>query len=245
MTSRTSRIVFGMASSQAEGILDAAMESIPEATPAAEPFLPSRLRYRFLSDERLAGCLQSGESDALTTLFERHSPLLFAISKRILRNEAEAEDAVQQIFLDVFRSIGQFDPEKGKFKTWLLMFAYHRSFNRRRHLSATGFFTTCTLEENLFEVVSGEGKSPAYLSMDAILLIRQILSRLQDRQRRTIELIYYEGLTADEVATRTGETVRVVRHNLYRGLEKLRAELGEKSGVGISTSGRKEKGDVR
>jgi RNA polymerase sigma-70 factor (ECF subfamily) len=58
------------------------------------------------------------------------------------------------------------------------------------------------------------------------VLVEQILSHLQPRQRRTIELVYYEGLTADEVSLRTGETVRVVRHNLYRGLEKLRKALG-------------------
>jgi RNA polymerase sigma-70 factor (ECF subfamily) len=50
---------------------------------------------------------------------------------------------------------------------------------------------------------------------------------IQPRQRRTIELIYYEGLTADEVAERTGESTRVVRHNLYRGLAKLRSVMQE------------------
>jgi len=64
---------------------------------------------------------------------------------------------------------------------------------------------------------------------EMLVLAGQVLSHLEPRQRRTIELIYYEGLTAEEVATRTGETVRVVRHNLYRGLEKLRKALG--SGV--------------
>jgi RNA polymerase sigma-70 factor (ECF subfamily) len=54
------------------------------------------------------------------------------------------------------------------------------------------------------------------------VLVEQVLSALQPRQRRTIELVYYEGLTAEEVSKRTGESVRVVRHNLYRGLEKLR-----------------------
>jgi RNA polymerase sigma-70 factor, ECF subfamily len=64
------------------------------------------------------------------------------------------------------------------------------------------------------------------------VLVEQVLSHLKPRQRRTIELIYYEGLTADEVSLRTGETVRVVRHNLYRGLEKLREALrGRETGI--------------
>jgi RNA polymerase sigma-70 factor (ECF subfamily) len=152
-------------------------------------------------------------------LFKRHSPLVFEISRRVLRNDAEAEDAVQQIFLDVFRSIHQFDPAKGTFKTWLLMFAYHRTFNCRRSQIANKFFETDPLEE-----VSYALQRPAFgqSATENSVLVGQVLKSLQPRQRRTIELIYYEGLTAEEVSVKTGESVRVVRHNLYRGLEKLR-----------------------
>jgi len=225
MSSRISRLDFGITPSHAGEVLDVGVNSLPLAPTAAGSSLFGHLRYKLLSDERLARCLQAGESDALTTLFERHSPLLFAIARRVLRNEAEAEDAVQQIFIDVFRSIEQFDPGKGEFKTWLLMFAYHRSFDRRRHLSATGFFCTDSLEENFIDSLSESLRLTAYSSIEAGILIREVLGQIELRQRRTIELVYYEGLTAEEVAVRTGETVRVVRHNLYRGLEKLRKVL--------------------
>lgn len=185
------------------------------------------------------------DSDSLTALFERHGPLLYAIARRILRNDAEAEDAVQQIFLDVFRSIQQFDPDRGEFKTWLLMFAYHRTFNRRRHLRATGFFSSDTLEEKLLHLAPNAGRTGGYQSIEASILIKQILSRLQDRQRRTIELVYYEGLTAEEVASRTGETVRVVRHNLYRGLEKLRGALSRRSGGALPNPDQEDESDGR
>jgi RNA polymerase sigma-70 factor, ECF subfamily len=131
----------------------------------------------------------------------------------------------QQIFLDVFRSVQHFNPEKGDFKAWLLMFAYHRTFNRRRHLISIGFFVTDTLDDILPQLICGVERSSRYSSIEAGILIKQVLSNLQPRQRRTIELVYYEGLTAEEVSARTGETVRVVRHNLYRGLEKLRKTL--------------------
>jgi DNA-directed RNA polymerase specialized sigma24 family protein len=62
---------------------------------------------------------------------------------------------------------------------------------------------------------------------EAICLVEQALEMIQPRQRRTIELIYYEGLTAEEVAERTGESAPSVRHNLYRGLAKLRAVMQE------------------
>ena len=217
MTSRIARLVFGLLPARAVEFGDACVAEAP-LPPAQTEFLGT-LRQRLLSDEALAEHLQNGNADALTVLFERHSPHLYRIARRILRNGAEAEDAVQQVFLDVFRSIRQFDPAKGEFKTWLLMFGYQRILNCRRSLVSHRFFETEPLNEFLPELLHESPRA------EMLVLVEQVLSHLHPRQRRTIELIYYEGLTAEEAATRTGETVRVVRHNLYRGLEKLRKAL--------------------
>jgi RNA polymerase sigma-70 factor (ECF subfamily) len=185
----------------------------------AEDSFLSALKQRLSSDEELADQLKRGNADALATLFRRHSPLLFTIARRILKNDSEAEDTVQQVFFDVFRSIHQFDPRKGAFKTWLLMFAYHRTFNSRRSQIASRFFDTDPLEDHVFGLTSHENR---HSTPESGILVDQVLGSLQPRQRRTIELVYYEGLSAEEVSRRTGESVRVVRHNLYRGLDKLR-----------------------
>jgi RNA polymerase sigma-70 factor, ECF subfamily len=198
---------------------EAGFERVSGGPPAAESSFLSVLKQRFCSDEELADQLQSGNADALAALFRRHSPLLFGIARRILRSDTEAEDAVQQIFLDVFRSIHQFDPEKGAFKTWLLMFAYHRTFNSRRSQIANRFFDTDPLEERSYELRAPDRERS---TAETSILVAQVLKLLQPRQRRTIELVYYEGLTAEEVSSKTGESVRVVRHNLYRGLDRLR-----------------------
>jgi RNA polymerase sigma-70 factor (ECF subfamily) len=216
MTWRLARLNFEAAlTSEAH----AAFEGDSPAPPRREDSLLSALRQRLSSDEELADQLQKGNAEALAVLFRRHSPLLFAIARRILRNDTEAEDTVQQIFLDVFRSIHQFAPEKGPFKTWLFMFAYHRAFNSRRSQIANRFFDTEPLEDHTPGLHSdaNQRRSP-----ESSILVDQVLRSLQPRQRRTIELIYYEGLTAEEVSIRTGESVRVVRHNLYRGLDNLR-----------------------
>lgn len=217
MSSRLLSIVFGALPAQGTGF---DTES-PEAPPT-----PSVLRQvlgALRSDEDLARQLQEGDPDALALLFKRHSPLLFRIARRILRNDAEAEDAVQQIFLDVFRSIHQFSPERGQFKPWLLMFVYHRTLNQRRSLLASRFFDTDPLTDLLPELL---GRAQQNVQQpENRLFVEQALSGLQPRQRRTVELTYYEGLTAEEIARRTGETVRVVRHNLYRGLERLRKNM--------------------
>lgn len=185
-----------------------------------------RLKLRLKSDEELLVALQNNEPDALTVLFARYSALVFRIARRILRNDAEAEDAVQQVFLDVFRSAAQFNPAKASFKVWLLMFAYHRTFNRRRHLVAKGYYDAGSVDDALgCELSRGAGRPFAFSPAETAVLVEQVLESIQPRQRRAIELVYYEGLTAEEAAKITGESVRVVRHNLYRGLEKLRAVL--------------------
>jgi len=199
--------------------VDAGFEELLASPLASDTSLLFRLRQHLCSDENLADQLQGGNTEALTFLFKRHSPLLFGIARRILRNDSEAEDAVQQIFLDVVRAIHQFDPEKGTFKTWLLMFAYHRTFNCRRSQLANRFFQTDPLQDDLPEL---QMPASAQSVTENSVLVYQVLKCLQPHQRRTIELVYYEGSTAEEISVRTGESVRVVRHNLYRGLDKLR-----------------------
>lgn len=192
--------------------------------------LLGRLRLRLRTDEELIAELTEGESDALTVLFERHSPLVFRIAHRVLRNDAEAEDAVQQVFLDVFRAARQFEPRKGSFKSWLLQFAYHRSFNSRRRLRARGYYDSDSIEDVLPRELLEGGNHPFPMSsIDVVILVDQVLKLVQPRQRRAIELTYYGGLTAEQTSVVTGESVRVVRHNIYRGLEKLRSVLCRKS----------------
>lgn len=186
----------------------------------------SRIQYQLIADEELAAKLKAGEAEALTVLFERHSALVFRVARRILHDDAEAEDAVQQVFLDIFRSVAKFDPAKGTFKVWLLMFAYNRSLNRRRGLQAARFYDLEDLEEALRTHAIAEKKQPILLhTAEARHLVQEALSQIQPHQREVIELAYYEGCTAEEIAERTGSTAAIVRHNLYRGLEKARSIL--------------------
>jgi RNA polymerase sigma-70 factor (ECF subfamily) len=125
----------------------------------------------------------ASEPDALTILFERHSALVFRIARRILRNHADAEDALQQVFLDVFRAAEQFEPEKGSFKSWLLMFAYHRTFNSRRQLRTHGFYDSNSIEELPQELVEGVVRPFPFAPTDLVILVEEVLKLIQPRQR--------------------------------------------------------------
>lgn len=186
----------------------------------------SPFRLRTLTDEDLMQALRMGCNDALAVLFERHSALVFRIARAILHDDGEAEETVQRVFLDIFRAVNQFNPDRGTFKTWLLQYAYHRSIDRRQHLQSSRFYSRDELDELMpAELFNGPGRLLCLPPQEVACLVEQILATLESRQRRVIELTYFEGLTAEEIATKTGDSASSVRHNLYRGLAKLRDVL--------------------
>jgi len=220
MSTPIPRLALATPSARTEALSQANIGELAEVCRSASSPI-GRFTQRVKSDEQLARDLQAGIADALTELFRRHSGALLQATRRIVGSQSEAEDVVQQVFLDAFRAIRQFDPDKASFKTWLFMFGYHRAFNHRRAMVAARFFDSCPLDDS--SPIAFPGHSQAELRV----LVQQALGKLPARERRTIELIYFKGLTGTEAAAVTRESVRVVRHNLYRGLEKLRKILIE------------------
>jgi RNA polymerase sigma-70 factor, ECF subfamily len=88
-----------------------------------EGLLCSPSRLRTLSDAELMDALRSGCNDALAILFERYRALVLHIAHAGFRDDDEAEETVQRVFLDVFRTASQFNPDRGSFKTWLIQYA--------------------------------------------------------------------------------------------------------------------------
>jgi RNA polymerase sigma-70 factor, ECF subfamily len=177
-----------------------------------------------LSDEALLIHLQAGHHDALAVLFDRYHRLVMNIALRILRDAGEAEDLMQAVFLEIFKAAAQFNPAKGTTKVWILQYAYHRSFNRRRYLNLRGIYERP--EESVPEPrTPSAGTTKSLGVLDSARLVQQALAHLNKVQKKTLELAFYEGLTMREIASRNGESLDNVRHHYYRGLEKLRCVL--------------------
>jgi RNA polymerase sigma-70 factor, ECF subfamily len=175
-----------------------------------------------LSDEQLMACLQQGQNDALAILFDRYQKLVLSIALKIVRDPGEAEDVTQTVFLDVYRAVAQFDPNKGNTKVWLMQYAYHRAINRRQHLQGREFYKNTELEEvdaKPLEAHATFGLS----SSETKELVRQSMAALSDQQKSVIEMACYDGLTMREIAERNGDSFVNVRHHYYRGLRKLRS----------------------
>ena len=177
-----------------------------------------------MGDEGLARELKRGNHDALAVLYDRYFNVVLSVSLRILRDRGEAEDTLQNIFLEVAERVGQFDPERGTFLVWLMQYAYTRSLNRRNYLLVRRFYANVAMGE-LTEFEQGQLRLYSEAPQECARFVREALALLNDHQRRTIELVHFEGLNLKDVAARTDETFANARHHYYRGMAKLREHL--------------------
>jgi hypothetical protein len=98
-----------------------------------------------LTDGESMARLQAGCNDALTILFDRYHRLVLSIALKIVRDSGEAEDVMQGVFLEIFRSVAQFDPAKGTTKVWILQYAYHGAINRSLTVSDAASINCCVV----------------------------------------------------------------------------------------------------
>lgn len=196
-----------------------------------------------LPDEVVIAHLQAGHGDALGVLFDRYHRLVLHVALKILRDVGEAEDVMQNVFMEIYKVAAQFDPARGTTKMWILRYAYHRSMNRRKQLQVWHFYAStdiAAIEDTLpMEAVD---ISASYEAREAIQRGLQALSPVQ---KRVLQLAYFEGLTMKEIAEGTGESLGNVRHHYYRGLDKLRDHLSEADQASEVRVARKEMGDAK
>lgn len=192
------------------------------------PFEPCGLSLndlKRLSDNSLMVHLQAGHADALAIVFDRYYRLVLSVAMKILRDVGEAEDLMQTVFLEIFKSSAQFDPSRGTLKVWILQYAYHRAMSRRQHLNIRNFYRNADIAELQADLFTSDVAN--FNDHEIRHLVTQALKSLNDIQCRVLKLAYFEGLSLREIAERTGDTLGNVRHHYYRGLSRLRAVITE------------------
>lgn len=177
------------------------------------------------SDEELMQFLQGGSQDALSVLFERYYRLVFQTAAGIIRDRSEAEDVMQDVFLEIYRDAAKFDPKRGKLRTWLLQYAYHRSLNRRKYLATRGFYEHPGLRDRIAETAVPTYYRNGLNKHDWSTTIHKGMRLLKPKERQAIELVCYEGLLLREIAENLRDSLPNVRNHYYRGLKKLRGFL--------------------
>jgi RNA polymerase sigma-70 factor (ECF subfamily) len=192
---------------------------------------PCGLTYAELShlaDDQVMAHLASGHGDALAVLLDRFARLVQSIAFRILHDASEAEDVVQEVFLELCRTAARFDAAKGTTKMWVVRTAYRRGLNRRRYLNLRAAQSLGDGKDLLsLPAAADPWVTPRLTAYESQRLVKQMLGNLDVSQRRVLELVFFDGLTMREVAEKTGTTLESVRHRYYRGIEKLRRLMNQ------------------
>jgi RNA polymerase sigma-70 factor, ECF subfamily len=174
------------------------------------------------SDESLLIQISNGNKEALPVLFQRHARRVYNVARRILKDDSEAEDLVQELFLFIFQKAPTFDAARSSGASWIIQMAYHRAIDRRRYL---GFRQHYNAEKADEERLMG---SRGQISIDELAgkaLLNKLRKELSADQQQTLELHFFEGYSFHEIAEKTGETLGNVRNHYYRGIERLRSHI--------------------
>ena len=177
-----------------------------------------------LDDVRVMEELRAGSDDALAVLYDRYYNAVLGVGLRVLRDRGEAEDILQNVFLEIGERVGQFDPARGTVIGWILQCAYARSLNRRNYLLVRRFYANVAMSD-LTEFEQGALRLYTEAPQECGRFVREALALMNEQQRRTIEMVHFEGLNLKEVAARTEQSFSNARHHYYRGMAKLREHL--------------------
>ncbi len=177
-----------------------------------------------ISDETLILRLQQKDVAALGLLYRRYAKLFYSVCARILRNSAEAEDMVQEVFLCLYRRCRSYDPAKGCARPWIVQLTYTTCFNRLGSLKTQQAREVRNHENNSLEDVRSESNE-RWDFADSIISnprMKAAVEKLSKEQRLTLNLYYFKGYTFQEIAEELGHTYGNVKNHFYRGIERLR-----------------------
>jgi RNA polymerase sigma-70 factor (ECF subfamily) len=174
------------------------------------------------NDEDVMFRLRAGDADALNYLLDRYARLVLHIAHRVVQDLGEAEEIVQDVFLQIYQKADLFDASRGTTKAWILQIAFHRSLDRKSYLGRRGFYTGTNVE-GLSDSLSGKTDLDRELGAKINRAkLEKAFEDLPELQRRTLEMFFFEGLELREITDRLQESFGNVRHHFYRGLERLR-----------------------
>jgi RNA polymerase sigma factor (sigma-70 family) len=197
----------------------AALAAVPSYDPREATV---RKDLAHLSDEALVALVARGEESALGELYDRVGRQAYGLALRILRDEALAEDAVQEAFLSVWRTASRFVPERARAVTWILTLVHRRSVDLVRREE----YRRAEPRERALEPQGGSAEESAWVRLEGER-VRSALRQLPDQQRETIELAYYGGFTQSELADRLGQPIGTIKSRMFAGLTRLRDLLSE------------------
>lgn len=166
----------------------------------------------------------TGDQQAVSECLERYGPLVWSLARRATENASEAEDAVQEIFIDLWKSAHRFDENVASEATFVSMLARRRLIDRRRKRGRQP-----NIEPLPERLESSDRPARAHAELkDEVARARSAMSELRDEQRRVLELAVVDGLTHQQIATKTSMPLGTVKTHARRGLIRIRQLLASR-----------------
>lgn len=166
-------------------------------------------------DAVLLSAIRSGEEQALAQLYERYSSIVYSVALRVLGDTSAAEDILQEVFMQLWRSPDVFDASRGSLAGWLAVITRNRAIDslRKRRPETDITDVVVSIEPDL------AGSTDWSRTLERI---RSVLDGMPHLQRSALEMAFFDGLTHTQIAERTGEPLGTIKTRIRAGLLTLR-----------------------
>ncbi len=182
-------------------------------------------RKRAATEEaRIVRRMGAGDAEALSDLYDRYAGMLLALAIRVLNSAGDAEEVVQEAFLQAWRQAERYDPARSSVSTWLVLITRSRAIDRLRSRKVGDRTVTAAQQEGVTTHTSPEGARDVLMSERRARLDRE-MAALPDEQREVLELAFYKGMTQREISESTGTPLGTVKTRTLLAMKKLRVAL--------------------
>ena len=168
------------------------------------------------------------DREAFSQLYERFSTLVFTLAMRMLRTRSEAEDLLQEVFVQVWRQARSYSTERGSPEAWIINIARSRAIDKIRSIRRMG--RSFVLADTPGRAQSGQAIESWTAESEAPMTMNSALANLPETQRKVLELAYLDGMTQTEIAERMAEPLDTIKTRMCAGIQRLREIVSSQVG---------------
>ena len=168
----------------------------------------------------------SQDREAFSQFYERFSTLVFTLAMRMLKTRSEAEDLLQEVFVQVWRRAQSYSAERGSPEAWIINIARSRAIDKIRSIRRMG--RSFVLADDPGRAQSGQAIESWIAESDAPMTMNSALANLPEIQRKVLELAYLDCMTQTEIAERLAEPLATIKARMCAGIQRLREIVSSK-----------------
>ena len=168
----------------------------------------------------LIGQVAKQDREAFSQLYDRCASLVFSLAMRMLNVRSDAEDLLQEVFVQVWRQAGNYSAERGSPEAWIINIARSRAIDKIR--STRRMERSFVLTDDPARAESRDTAESAMGGSEVRLTMNSVLANLPEAQRKVLELAYFDGLTQTEIADKLAEPLGTIKTRMRSGIQRLR-----------------------